>query len=560
MTSIGREIVWNNMPFFLFSSEIWLVLAVSIEVGLMIREDTRRHVQAALDHNDFGRAGMVAETALANGESHEMLFSLAAFRRQQAGDARGAAALHMSAVQMAPDDPSILTAAGDSLRYTGQFTESLVMFDDALARDPMHVAAWYGRALALESCGSLEAARRSYRRVSELAPQTAPGFAGLATTNAQLGNTTDARRFAQQAYGLAPNDPAVVMALARCELADGHQDKAVNLLHRLSGRTDMSVQDSVAVSTLLGDALDGLGDTVAAFAAYTEANLRFAEVNAGPNAPPVARRQVEEIDAALANLEADTWKSVAPDSACKAAGHIFLIGYPRSGTTLVEQVLATLPEVVTLEEAPTLTEVEPYLNTQGIVALQTLADEDATRMRAAYWQRVEAAGADVAGKTFVDMDPFKNIALPAIARLFPDAKIVIMQRDPRDVVWSCFRRAFLFNPVTYEFTSLKRTARHYDAVMRLTDRCLQLLPIHAHKLAYEDLVRDFDGVTQRLCAFVGLPWSPTIRNFSTTARLGRVKTASAAQVRGSLFDGSGQWQRYADQLKPILPILDRWIW
>ena len=525
----------------------------------MIREDTRRHVQAALNDNDFGRAGMVAEAALASGESHEMLFTLAAFRRQQAGDARGAAALHMSAVKMAPDDPSILTAAGDSLRYTGQFTESLVLFDDALARDPMHVAAWYGRALALESSGSLEEARRSYRRVSELAPQTAPGFAGLATTNAQLGNTAEARRFAEQAHALSPDDPAVVMALARCELADRQHDKAVDLLRRLSARTDMSAQDVVAVFTLLGDALDALGDTGAAYAAYVEANLRFAEINAGPNAPPFARRQIEEIEVALADVDPDAWTPATHDGASKAEGHIFLLGYPRSGTTLVEQALATLPDVVTLEEAPTLADAESYLNGRGTMALQTLTDAAATRLPMAYWQRVEVAGVDVAGKTFVDMDPFKTIALPVIARLFPDAKIVIMQRDPRDVVWSCFRRAFIFSPVTYEFTTLERTARHYDAVMQLTDRCLDVLSIPAHTLVYEDLVRDFDGVTQKLCGFAGLSWSPDMRNFSATARLGRVKTASAAQVRGPLFDGSGQWKRYADKLKPVLPILDRWL-
>jgi hypothetical protein len=149
--------------------------------------------------------------------------------------------------------------------------------------------------------------------------------------------------------------------------------------------------------------------------------------------------------------------------------------------------------------------------------------------------------------------------LPLIARLFPSAKIVMIRRDPRDVVWSCFRRTFVFSQVVYEFTSLARAARHYSATMRLIQRCLDTLPLTSHILDYEDLVRDFDWTTRRLCEFSGLAWSADLRNFGATARARSVKTASANQVRGHLFDGSGQWRNYADKLQPVMPMLTRWI-
>ena len=180
-------------------------------------------------------------------------------------------------------------------------------------------------------------------------------------------------------------------------------------------------------------------------------------------------------------------------------------------------------------------------------------------LRAAYWRRVAETGIDVVGKTFVDMDPSKSMGLPVIARLFPDAKVIVMRRDPRDVIWSCFRRAFVQSAMTLEFSSLDRAVRHYDAVMRLTRTCLDRLPIDHHILIYEDLVRDFDATTRSLCEFIGLEWSADMRDFGATARVGRVKTASAEQVRQSLFDGSGQWQNYAHKLAPVLPILEPWI-
>ena len=133
-----------------------------------------------------------------------------------------------------------------------------------------------------------------------------------------------------------------------------------------------------------------------------------------------------------------------------------------------------------------------------------------------------------------------------------------MRRDPRDVVWSCFRRSFVHNAATAEFTSLQRAARHYDAVMRLTERCVTTLPIDVHIVDYAELIADFDRVTQAVCSFAGLEWSPALRDFSATARQRGVKTASADQVRRPLFDGNGQWRKYAPQMAPVLPLLEPW--
>jgi tetratricopeptide (TPR) repeat protein len=517
----------------------------------MMTAETQTRIQAALAGQDFEAATRFAEQALASGESHETLYRLAALRRQQLGDLSGAADVLLAAVQLSPNDPAIVTAAADALRQVGRLQHSLALFDDALARDEAMVAAWYGRALCLEASGALDEARQSYQRVTELAPDTAPGFAGLSTTNAQLGQTEAARRFATQAYALGPKDPAACMALARCEMADGNHYRAVYLLRQ-------TAQDQVDILTLLGDALDRLGQFDEAYGAYAAANMRFANRPDASNALVAMRERIVGIERAVAALNPVDWAKPGAESG-PAATHIFLLGYPRSGTTLVEQALASLPAVVTLEESGTLDDAQAYLTAEGILRLATLSDAEIEGLRAAYWRRVAEAGVDSAGKTFVDMDPSKSIGLPVIARLFPDAKIVIMQRDPRDVVWSCFRRAFVYSPMTLAFSSLERAAAHYDAVMRLTQTCTAVLPMKTHGVVYEDLVRDFDATTKNLCAFLGMPWSTAMKDFSSTARSGRVKTASAAQVRGALFDGAGQWRNYADKLKPVLPILEPWI-
>jgi tetratricopeptide (TPR) repeat protein len=517
----------------------------------MMIAETQGRIQAALQVQDFDTAARLADTAVANGEAHETLFRLAALYRQAAGDLTGAADMLLNAVQLSPHDPAILTAAGDALRQIGKLQHAVMLFDDAIARDGSMVAAWYGRALALEAAGALEAARESYQRVTELAPDTAPGFAGLSTTNAQLGDNDAARRFAAQAFAISPNDPAACMALARCEMAGGNFAEAARLLRQ-------TALDQVDLLTLLGDALDRVGNFDEAFDAYAAANQRFVHVHGGSVGPAAMRERLDYIESAVAALGPVYWPISELTEPRAASGHVFLLGYPRSGTTLVEQALASLPNVVTLEEAPTLGDAQAFLTGEGIARLPTLTDAEIDDLRAAYWRRVADHGVDVAGKTFVDMDPSKSMGLPVIARLFPDAKIVVMRRDPRDVIWSCFRRAFVYSAMTLEFSSLDRAARHYDAVMRLTRTCLTTLPVNYHILIYEDLVSDFDATTRALCDFIGIAWSADMRDFGTTARAGRVRTASAEQVRQSLFDGSGQWRSYAHKLAGILPFLEPW--
>ena len=179
--------------------------------------------------------------------------------------------------------------------------------------------------------------------------------------------------------------------------------------------------------------------------------------------------------------------------------------------------------------------------------------------RAAYWARVAGAGVRCAGAPLVDMDPLKSLRLPLIARLFPEARVVLTRRDPRDVVWSCFHTHFALSNAALEFATLEGAARHYDAVMRLTEQSMERLPLTIHVLDYHRLIADFENETKALCGFAGLEWSEDLRRFDRTAKARGVSTASAGQVRKGLYDGRRQWEAFADQLAPVMSILAPWV-
>ena len=164
------------------------------------------------------------------------------------------------------------------------------------------------------------------------------------------------------------------------------------------------------------------------------------------------------------------------------------------------------------------------------------------------------------GKVVVDKMPLYSTKLPLISKLFPGAKVLFAQRDPRDVVLSCFRRPFQINAGMYQFVTLEGAARYYDAVMRLAEVYRQKLPLDVYDIRYEKLVSDFEGETRAVCDFLGVEWNPGLHNFAQTARDRQIRTPSAAQVRGGLFTtGAGHWRRYAAHLEPIMPILQPWI-
>lgn len=480
-----------------------------------------------------------------------------------AGDHARAAALFDALLREPTVDPLALVGMASLLRQQGRLRDAVLHCDAALRIDPRCAEAWLERAFVLNAGGSMAAATASYERVLALEPNNAPAHAGLAALAARDGLVERARHHAEAALATEPDNAIAAAALATVEIEQGNATAARDLLGPLAAQVSSPSPERVQLLTTFGDALARCGEADAAFAAYTRAQTDFARLHE----PPAGSREthlalIERIIAELAASDRGAWDQPPPPAPTTASPrHVFLLGYPRSGTTLVENVLASLPRVSALEERPTLVEADrAFLAAPGGIAkLAGLAPAELAGPAQAYWDHVRAAGIDPTGQTFVDMDPLKATRLPLIARLFPSARILVMRRDPRDVVLSCFRTSFALTSAALEFTSLERTARHYDAMMRLIEQAREQLPLAFHEVDYHGLVRDFDGTTKALCTFLDLPWDESLRQFDRTARNRGVATASASQVRRGLYDGRGQWEPFARHFEPVLPILQPWV-
>ncbi len=521
-------------------------------------------VNTAISAGAFDRAADLAATALDEGERDAALFNILGFRESEAGRYRPALALLDQGLALAPQDANLLYSRGFCLFRLGRDEEALGAFNAALDVRPHYAAPLHHKGMIYERNGQDDAAERFYAEAQACDPRYEDPYAGLASVAATRGDFVRARDLAQRALAISPGHTTAHLALAKAEFDEGRFETVVARLEPILADPGLDNADRPAFLALLGDALDGLKRPDEAFAAWTQGKALSQAQYAGTPLAETAHRHLAQL-AALRPV-VDTLGAFPPGDLAPAPGgpkaHIFLVGFPRSGTTLLEQVLASHDEVVTLEERPLLETAElEFLSTpEGLSRLMAAGDDLLDPYRELYWRLVADHGLDVRGKVFIDKLPLASLLIPLIARLFPGARFLFAERDPRDVVLSCFRRAFKINPGMYQFVTLDGAARFYDGVMSLAHVYRGLVADRVHAVRYEALVADFEGETRAICDFIGLPWTESLRDFAATARGRTIRTPSAAQVRKGLYaTGAGQWRRYESQLAPVLPILAPWV-
>jgi tetratricopeptide (TPR) repeat protein len=520
-------------------------------------------IRAAVEARDFERAGQLAERALAAGHEHPVVLNLAALKCEQEERFEDAVALLERAVALGPSDVAARNALGLNLHRLERHGAALAQFDLVVEAAPAFAGAHSARGGALEALGRLKEAEAAFLRSIDLQPENLGALAGLTNLMSRRGAHAEARALATQVLAAQPNYPDAVNALAAADLAEGDAPAAERRLEALIADPKLSPQHLALAQGLLGDVLDAQDRVPEAFTAYATCNMglwrTYAKAYGGkPSALEFAQEMVER----LTEIPPDAWRTTGEPLSDGVKGHVFLLGFPRSGTTLLEQVLASHPDVEALEERETLSDaLRAFLaRPDDLDRLAQAQDGDLARLRAAYWRRVRDEGARPEGKVFVDKHPLNTLKLPLIAKLFPQARILFARRDPRDVVLSCYRRRFAMSGSAYQLLTLPGAAAYYDAAMQIAERLEPVLGVKTHVVRHESLIADFDGVVGAVCGFLGLGWTDALRDFSTRIQERGVATPSGAQLAGGLSaEGVGQWRRYRQQMAPALPRLAPWV-
>jgi tetratricopeptide (TPR) repeat protein len=520
---------------------------------------TLRAVHYRARSGSHSEASALAEAALADGLEHPLLLNVAALELERQGRLPEAESLLSRAVRMAPGDQSSRNALGLCLLRLDRPAEALAQFDTLLELNPSLPFAHASRGHSLLALGAVAQAEESFRRAVGLEANQLGALAGLAHIASSRGAYPAARSWAEKALALVPGYPNASMSLASAELGERQPRQAEQRIRALLDQESLTPLERAYAHGLMGDILDAQDKPVDAFTAYSTCNEALQRLYADRFADSGA---LEYVRSMTRFFEGGRWNSGVSHGADPVSGHVFLLGFPRSGTTLLEVILEGHPNVVSLEEKELLIDsVREFMRRpEDLERLSVASPATLAAMRASYWRLAAEAGCHVAGKVFVDKHPLNTLKLPLIARLFPDAKILFACRDPRDIVLSCFRHRFQMSAPIYELLSIEGAARYYDAVMHLLIQLHGALALDTCLVRHEDVVAEFDREMKRVCTFLNLDWSPAMGDFALRTQGRAWLTPSTAQlVRGLSTEGVGQWRRYREPLEPVLGLLEPWV-
>lgn len=465
-----------------------------------------------------------------------------------------------SVLKRDPQNQEALVNAGLALHLKGRLDEARRYFEHAIRLDEHNPLAWCYLGILLHECHETGPAQRALERAVTLNPMEVEAWVELAAIHEKAGRLDEVAAALDRALKVDPNDPAALLELARLRRREGRLDDALALLEQL-GTRPLPGRLLQQQRFEAGLALDRAGRYDEAFEAYRQGNqllarnIRRREVD-----PRAFGRECERLGRWLDRGAPGARPQEGDPADDTGADLCFLVGFQRSGTTLLETMLNAHPEVASIDEQPTLERVLEALRTMEPgypEVLESIGGGQLAQLRRQYRAEAGRHLEGRAGKLVVDKLPLRFMHAGLLSRLFPQARILFALRHPCDVVLSSFMQAYAVNEASIHFDTVASSAAIYAQAMGLWQRIEALLPLRLQYTRYEDLVADPEAEMAAICAYLGIEPVPAM--FDAAARLaGRapVRTASYQQVAEPIHRRSaGRWRNYAAQLEPCLEVL-----
>ena len=452
---------------------------------------------------------------------------------------------------LSPADPVALRALADVEFRSGWPADALPLWQALLERQPADVQARLRTGESLARLGFQSRAVACFQEGVALLPDSDALWLALAQAAEDAGERDSARDAYERALALHPDWPfalAGLVGLLRGEAPDAVMDRAARLLAR-DGTSD---DDRALLGYALGKARDARGDHAAAMGHWHDANAARRRVAGEPDAAAF-RARVDRIIAAFPRELFATRAASASDD----DRPVFIVGMPRSGTTLTEQILASHPRMHGCGELPDIAMLSRRLGTDDPAALRWPASRSLLApgvLRESIDRYLAAATrhAPATAERLVDKEPLDFLNLGLVALMFPRARVIWCRRDPRDIAVSIYGENFALDEALA--TDLPAIGHYIVQQERLMRHWQSALPLPVMECRYEDLVADVEAQARRLVGFTGLPWDPACLDFHRSDRA--VQSPSRWQVRQPVHARSvGRWRHYSGALGPLLDVL-----
>lgn len=447
---------------------------------------------------------------------------------------------YQAAVQADPTCTDALAGLADALASTGQGSLAVDCYLQALAIDPSHLVARVNLAALLRKSGRSEDAAELLRPLIAAGNDHPTVGFNFANALSDLGQFDEARKTYARVLPRHPRPAKILYNLA--QITKFRETDRANLTEwtAIASQSLHTPDDHIHLHFALGKALDDLGDFEAAWPHFATGN----DLVATGFDPDAHDRHIE---ATTARFSASFLRSRTGYGAASEQP-VFIVGMPRSGTTLVEQIISAHPQVEARGERREFGGlIEARASALGCSipdAATSLTPQEARELAERY-----VTTADSSAMRFTDKMPFNFLHIGWIALLFPRARIIHVRRDPRAVCLSCYQQHFTERlPFAYRLDHL---ARYWLAYDRLMDHWRDALPMRLCEVNYESIIASPEETSRQLIDYCGLEWSPAC--LLSHEQKSSVTTASQWQVRQPIYQSSrARWKHYARHLGPLL--------
>jgi Tfp pilus assembly protein PilF len=484
-----------------------------------------------------------------------------------------------------------LTRAREFL-LSGDFARALPLFEKLVRQTPRAAVLWYEYGNAAFKCRRMDLADRAWSKAVEIEPRNAEliGMVGhqfeamrrpekaracfvqaatadpsainprisLAVLGEKGHRLDEARAAVNECLAIDPRDDQARYFTAVLDRRQGHLQEAERALRDLIASDPRHPFVRYAARYELAQVLDRtdrFDDAMALLKEAKEIVLALADTKMLMRSYDQIAESGRRFTAAQPNSILDTWTKYFPPRKRESIPPLaFLGGHPRSGTTLLEQILDSHPGVAALDEPTAFLEVlQPEFHKSN-----ELSSARVNVLRRLYIQALrEEVGAGAAGKMLVDKNPSPTARLPMWLRVFPELRVLIALRDPRDVVLSCYFQNIPLNSTNVNFLSLDRLAKHYADLMGIWLAVRQWPGFAWIETRYEDIVADLPKEGRRVTEFLGLQWHPDQERFFEKSAAKHLYSPTYQDVTRPVYQRSvARWRAYEKHLAPILPALD----
>jgi Flp pilus assembly protein TadD len=480
-----------------------------------------------------------------------------AWRRQ---DYQETIALLERASRLDPANTTVLLDLGRAYGLRYEFESAERSFEKAIKIAPRKTDALIEAGLRSQAFGNHQMAAGFLERATHEKGATADVFVTLAELYERGPRTNEAAALVERALGLQPEHAPSLLARARLKRLAGSVEDAEKSTRELLQKPSCDPQTRMRAWYELGANLDRQGRFDEAMNAFLEAKAMQRPAATQPAAilkgiQERVREQEQTITAGVLQRWGELNPALAP-----AHRLAVLCGHPRSGTTLLEQVLDSHPDIVSAEETHILHD-EAYLplsrgfseTTSVLQVLEAAAPSQLRQSRDNYFRFTGLfLGKPIEEKLLIDKNPALNVLIPAVVRIFPEAKFLVALRDPRDVCLSCFMQHLPLNPVSSAYLSLEGTVTQYASVMGFWQAMLPRMRNPSIEVRYEELVTDLPAAARRVLDILGVSWDPTVLRYDEHARAKQVRSPSYADVAKPLFKSAiGRWRNYQKFIEPF---------